>query len=99
MNMELAPTQPRIEAEGFLLRPLRLSDAGLIALYTGDERVARMTRTIPHPLPPGVAEALGISRWTVYARSDRALKAMRAALEAEARPPAMPVHVRQESLR
>jgi RimJ/RimL family protein N-acetyltransferase len=58
MNMELAPTQPRIEAEGFLLRPLRLSDAGLIALYTGDERVARMTRTIPHPLPPGVAEAL-----------------------------------------
>ncbi len=58
MNMELTPSQPRIEADGFLLRPLRGSDAGLIALHMGDERVARMTRTIPHPLPPGAAEAL-----------------------------------------
>lgn len=48
--------QPVIETEGFLLRPLRKSDRGLIELYTGDVRVARMTTSIPHPLPPGTAE-------------------------------------------
>ncbi|SDN84980.1 Protein N-acetyltransferase, RimJ/RimL family [Lutimaribacter pacificus] len=58
MNMELTPDQPRIDADGFVLRPLRRSDAGLIALYAGDARVARMTRSIPHPFPPGAAEAL-----------------------------------------
>ena len=43
--------------ERFLLRPLRPSDAGLIAHYTADRRVAEGTRSIPHPLPPGAAEA------------------------------------------
>jgi RimJ/RimL family protein N-acetyltransferase len=42
----------------FVLRPLRRSDAGLIAHHAGDARVARGTRTIAHPLPAGVAEAL-----------------------------------------
>ncbi|MEZ5687075.1 MAG: GNAT family N-acetyltransferase [Paracoccaceae bacterium] len=51
-----AQTQPTIEAERFVLRPLRASDAGLIALYAGDRRVAEGTRSIPHPLPPGTAE-------------------------------------------
>lgn len=37
------------------LRPLRRSDAGLLALYAGEPRVARMTSTIPHPYPPGAA--------------------------------------------
>jgi RimJ/RimL family protein N-acetyltransferase len=41
----------------FVLRPPRASDAGLIALYTSDGRVARNTRSIPHPLPPGATEA------------------------------------------
>ncbi|GAB4288185.1 MAG: GNAT family N-acetyltransferase [Roseovarius sp.] len=50
--------QPVIAAERFDLRPLRASDAGLIGLYAGDARVARMTTSIPHPLPPGAAEAL-----------------------------------------
>ena len=50
------PTQSVIEAERFILRPLRRSDAGLIALYTADKRVAEGTRAIPHPLPPGAAE-------------------------------------------
>jgi RimJ/RimL family protein N-acetyltransferase len=58
MKLETVTTQPTIEADRFVLRPLRRSDAGLIALYAADERVARGTRAIPHPLPPGAAEAL-----------------------------------------
>lgn len=50
-------TPPMIEADGFVLRPVRASDAGLFSLHAGDERVARMTRTIPHPFPPGAAAA------------------------------------------
>ena len=49
--------QPVVEAENFDLRPLRRSDMGLIEHYAGDERVARMTTSIPHPLPPGTTEA------------------------------------------
>lgn len=49
--------QPDITTERFILRPLRMSDAGLIAHYTNDRRVAEGTRSIPHPLPPGAAEA------------------------------------------
>lgn len=60
--MKLAPVdqkaaQPVIEAPRAVLRPLRRSDAGLISLHTADERVARMTTSIPHPLPPGATEA------------------------------------------
>lgn len=57
MSLDHVATQPVIQAERFVLRPLRRSDAGLIALYTGDRRVAEATRSIPHPLPPGAAEA------------------------------------------
>jgi RimJ/RimL family protein N-acetyltransferase len=46
-----------IPAGRFDLRPVRRSDAGLFALYAGDRRVAEATRSIPHPLPPGAAEA------------------------------------------
>ncbi|MDO5703485.1 MAG: GNAT family N-acetyltransferase [Paracoccus sp. (in: a-proteobacteria)] len=49
--------QVTIRSERFALRPLRLSDAGLIAHYTADRRVAEGTRAIPHPLPPGASEA------------------------------------------
>lgn len=48
---------PVIGAGRVSLRPLRRSDSGLIAHYAGDERVARNTRSIPHPYPPGAAEA------------------------------------------
>lgn len=48
---------PEIAVDGLVLRPLRRSDAGLIELYGSDERVARMTTSIPHPLPPGTTEA------------------------------------------
>lgn len=50
-------TQAVIETERFTLRPPRLSDQGLLALYAGDKRVANATRSIPHPLPPGATEA------------------------------------------
>ena len=39
----IGTTQPEIRAERFLLRPLRISDAGLIQHYTSDRRVAEGT--------------------------------------------------------
>lgn len=56
MKLETLKTQPMIEAERFSLRPLCKSDAGLLALYSSDERIARSTTSIPHPLPPGSTE-------------------------------------------
>ncbi|TNC51219.1 GNAT family N-acetyltransferase [Rubellimicrobium rubrum] len=50
--------QPVIPAGRFILRPMQKSDAGLIAHYAGDKRVACNTRSIPHPFPPGAAEAM-----------------------------------------
>lgn len=56
-SIALATTdQPVIETERLVLRPLRPSDAGLMAHYTADRRVAEGTRAIPHPLPPGASE-------------------------------------------
>lgn len=55
-------TQRPIAADGFTLRPVRASDAGPFRLHAGDERVARMTQTIPHPFPPGAAETC-IASW------------------------------------
>ncbi len=46
-----------IAAGRFILRPVRKSDAGLFSMYAGDRRVAEATHSIPHPLPPGAAEA------------------------------------------
>lgn len=58
MKLDSIINQPVIETERFDLRPLRRSDKGLIELFGSDERVARMTTSIPHPLPPGVVDAL-----------------------------------------
>ncbi|WP_299731838.1 GNAT family N-acetyltransferase [uncultured Tateyamaria sp.] len=57
MEMEKIVTQPVIETERFVLRPLRKSDMGLIEMYWSDARVAHMTTSIPHPVPPGMTEA------------------------------------------
>ncbi len=57
MIQEPIVVQPALAAERFTLRPLRRSDAGLIAMYTADRRLAEGTRAIPHPLPPGATEA------------------------------------------
>jgi RimJ/RimL family protein N-acetyltransferase len=56
MIQEPIAVLPVIPAERFVLRPLRRSDAGLISLYAADVRVARGTRSIPHPLPSGTTE-------------------------------------------
>jgi len=61
------------------LRPLVDSDAGLLELYASDERVARMTTDIPHPYPPGTADAFiarhaggkaGQTIWAIDRRDD-----------------------------
>lgn len=57
MKIDSISTQPLVETERFDLRPLRRADMGLIEHYTSDERLARMTTSIPHPLPPGTTEA------------------------------------------
>jgi RimJ/RimL family protein N-acetyltransferase len=57
MIIEDITRQPTVQAERFILRPMRDSDAGLITMYAGDERVARNTTSIPHPMPPGAAES------------------------------------------
>lgn len=51
------PAEGQIAAGRFVLRPLRVSDTGLIAHHAGDVRVAEATQSIPHPFPPGAAEA------------------------------------------
>jgi len=56
MEMEKIVTQPVIETDRFVLRPLRKSDMGLIEMYASDARVARMTTSIPHPVPPAMTE-------------------------------------------
>ena len=61
MYQDRIVSQCSVETARLTLRPLRRSDAGLISLYAGDERVATHTRSIPHPYPPGAAEAF-ISR-------------------------------------
>lgn len=57
MMLDKIINQPVIEADRFVLRPLRRSDQGLIDHYASDRLLARMTTSIPHPLPPGATEA------------------------------------------
>lgn len=66
MIQEPIVVQPTIAAERFVLRPIRRSDAGLVAMHTADRRLAEGTRSIPHPLPPGATEA-----YVARALSDR----------------------------
>lgn len=57
MIIDQITDQPTIEANRFVLRPLRRSDTGAVALHMGDKRVAMTTNNIAHPLPPGATEA------------------------------------------
>lgn len=49
--------QPVIPAKRLILRPLQKSDIGPLELFAGDARVAKMTASIPHPMPPGAMDA------------------------------------------
>ncbi len=57
MILEPITGQPTITADRFVLRPVRKSDSGLLQMYSADERIARGTRSIPHPMPPGAIDA------------------------------------------
>lgn len=57
MSFDTVIELPTVQADRFDLRPVRLSDQGMIGHYGADARVAQMTTSIPHPLPPGAAEA------------------------------------------
>lgn len=69
MKLEAVVEQATIDTDRLVLRPLRKSDAGLLSLYAGDSRVAEATQFLPHPYPPGAAEAL-IGRATAAERSE-----------------------------
>ena len=61
MKLDTIQSQVSFETDRFCLRPMKISDQGLVEFYLKDVRVARMTTSTPHPLPPGAVEGL-ISR-------------------------------------
>lgn len=69
MKLDPILNQPLVETQRFDLRPVRKSDMGLIQMYFSDQRVARMTPSIPHPLPPGTTEAF-VTRAMASARDE-----------------------------
>ena len=56
LDSNITADQPILTSARLILRPLQRTDAGPLALHTGDRRVAEGTRSIPHPLPPGATE-------------------------------------------
>ena len=69
MSLDTIQTQPLVKTDRFDLRPIRLSDQGLLEMYASDPRVARMTPSIPHPLPPGAIAAF-VGRTTAPDRTE-----------------------------
>jgi RimJ/RimL family protein N-acetyltransferase len=57
MSLDSLHVQPVVETERFDLRPIRNSDLGLLEHYASDIRVAQMTTSIAHPVPPGATQA------------------------------------------
>lgn len=69
LSTQMQAEQPVLTSERLVLRPLQISDSALLAMYSGDKRVAEGTRSIPHPLPPGATEAF-IARATSPKRDE-----------------------------
>lgn len=65
---------PLIATPRLSLRPLHPHDAGPITVFSSDARVARMTTSIPHPYPPGLAESFVAQ--TLAGRRDETVWAM-----------------------
>jgi RNA polymerase sigma-70 factor (ECF subfamily) len=63
-----------------------------------DHRVVLALRHLLGMTPEEIGATLGVNRWTVYSRLERATKAMRAALETDART-LVPATDRQEAMR
>lgn len=57
MKQDVITASEQVSGPRFMLRPIQPSDAGVMTLYASDRRVAEMTTSIPHPLPPGTSEA------------------------------------------
>ncbi|ETW13063.1 acetyltransferase [Roseivivax marinus] len=57
MSLDHVTTQSLITGTRLDLRTPTASDVSWIERFAGDARVARMTTTVPHPLPPGNAAA------------------------------------------
>ncbi len=57
MIHDVIDLRPPIDTPRFRLRPVCGADAPVLARHAGDLRVARATRSIPHPLPPGAVDA------------------------------------------
>lgn len=57
MKQDMIIASEQVSGPRFALRPIQNSDSGLLTLYTSDARVAQQTTLIPHPLPPGTADA------------------------------------------
>jgi RimJ/RimL family protein N-acetyltransferase len=57
MTIQLTASILPVTTARTVLRGVRKSDTGLFRLYAGDRRVAEATQGIPHPLPPGAADA------------------------------------------
>lgn len=58
MMHEIITDQITVHSDRFILRPPQVSDAGLLNMYAADRNLARGTRSIPHPLPPGSIESM-----------------------------------------
>jgi RimJ/RimL family protein N-acetyltransferase len=56
MEIKNVSDQTSFNTERFKIRPLEMSDVLKIERYIRDERVAKSTGTIPHPLPLGFTE-------------------------------------------
>ena len=69
MKLETIERQSRIPAGRFDLRPLLPSDAGHVAQYANDQRIALMTTSIPFPLSFEAAEEF-VTRSTAKDRDE-----------------------------
>jgi RNA polymerase sigma factor (sigma-70 family) len=85
-NGEMQPTdEPTISDDSDLVMDRDLLERGFRHLSV-EHRAVIVLRYQLGMTPQEVAQTLGISRWTVYSRLQRAVPAMRAALEADSRP-------------